>query len=84
MSGPRAAGLGGAIANPASTREHRAVVPAPMIDCLSENQVAELLSGPLVDDQTINAHLDQCAACVAIVAAALEARPRRQHAVHPA
>jgi hypothetical protein len=48
-------------------------MPQPMIDCLSENQVAELLSGPLAEDQTLNAHLDRCAACVAVVAAALKA-----------
>ncbi|HSR96120.1 MAG TPA: AAA family ATPase, partial [Kofleriaceae bacterium] len=48
-------------------------MPQPITDCLSENQVAELLSGPLADDQTVNAHLDHCAACVAIVAAALKA-----------
>jgi eukaryotic-like serine/threonine-protein kinase len=45
----------------------------PALECLSENQVAELLSGPLADDQTINAHLDQCPTCVAVVAAALKA-----------
>ncbi|HEY0989304.1 MAG TPA: protein kinase, partial [Kofleriaceae bacterium] len=45
----------------------------PVIECLSENQVAELLSGPLADDQTVNAHLDQCPTCVAVVAAALKA-----------
>jgi len=45
----------------------------PVIECLSDNQVSELLSGPLADDQTINAHLDQCPTCVAVVAAALKA-----------
>ncbi len=33
-------------------------MPQPMTDCLSDDQVAELLSGPLAEDQTVNAHLD--------------------------
>src|SRR5262245_11743729 len=44
-----------------------------MNECLSANQVAELLSGSLANDQTINAHLGQCSACLASVAAALKA-----------
>jgi tetratricopeptide (TPR) repeat protein len=44
-----------------------------MDGCLSENQVAELLSGTLRADPVVDAHLDVCRSCLAIVAAAVKA-----------
>lgn len=43
-----------------------------MSACLSENQVAELVSGTLLDDPSVNDHLDGCTPCLAIVVAALK------------
>jgi len=53
-----------------------------MDECLSENQLADLLSGSdSSEHQPLRAHLDHCATCLAAVAAALRAsapsRPSR-------
>ena len=51
-----------------------------MDECLSENQIAELLSGVVAaNDQALKAHLDRCPACLAIVAAILKAEAPASH-----
>ena len=51
-----------------------------MDECLSENQIAELLSGVVTaNDQALKAHLDRCPACLAIVAAILKAEAPASH-----
>src|SRR5512144_731333 len=51
-----------------------------MDECLSENQVAELLSDIAAGhDQALRAHLDRCPACLAVVAAVLKAGAPAPH-----